>query len=82
MTADRLLSMTLEQAVLENLRLLPAPAQQELLDFAQFLRRKTVPAPTPFKSLSGLWGDANLTDEDIAEARREMWAKFPRDIAG
>ena len=33
---------------------------------------------TPRKSLRGLWRGANITDEDIAEVRREMWADFPR----
>jgi hypothetical protein len=75
--------MTLEQAVLENLRLLPAPAQQEVLDFAEFLRRNAAPSKAPLKSLRGLWADLKLTstDEDIAQARREMWAKFPRDVS-
>ena len=33
---------------------------------------------TPRKSLRGLWKGVNVTDEDIAEVRREMWANFPR----
>lgn len=33
--------MTLEQAVLENLRELPLDKQQEVLDFIQFLRYKS-----------------------------------------
>jgi hypothetical protein len=33
-------------------------------------------------SLRGLWAGLNnhITEEDIAEARREMWGNFPRDI--
>ena len=40
-------------------------------------RRKEA-APQP----AGLWADLNIhiTEEDIAEARREMWGNFPRDI--
>ncbi len=36
----------------------------------------------PLKSLLGLWKDLNfhVTEEDIAEVRREMWGNFPRDI--
>lgn len=30
----------------------------------------------PCKSLRGLWKSVNITDEDIGEVRREMWAKF------
>ena len=33
---------------------------------------------TPRKSLRGLWKGADITDEDITEMRREMWADFPR----
>ena len=34
----------------------------------------------PRKSLWGLWrGLDDITEEDIAEARQEMWGNFPRD---
>lgn len=38
--------------------------------------------PAPVKSIFGLWADRgiNITDEDIAEARREMWGNFPREF--
>lgn len=29
--------------------------------------------PVPRKSLRGIWSDLDITDEDIAEARREMF---------
>ena len=32
---------------------------------------------TQRKSLRGLWKGANVSDEDITEVRREMWANFP-----
>ncbi len=32
----------------------------------------------PRESLRGLWQGVNVTDEDIAEMRHEMWADFPR----
>ena len=35
--------------------------------------------PAPRESLYGLWKGLNITDEDIAEARREMWGNFPRE---
>ena len=37
----------------------------------------------PLRSPEGLLEDLNLniTEEDIAEARREMWGNFPRDIS-
>jgi hypothetical protein len=35
--------------------------------------------PTPRKSLRGLWRGLDITEEEIAEARREMWSNFPRE---
>lgn len=72
-------AVNLEQAVLENLRQLPPEKQQEVLDFAEFLRQKTAPKQSR-RSLKGLWvdQDIHITEEDIAEARQEMWGNFPR----
>jgi hypothetical protein len=66
----------IEEAVVAKLRELPVEKQQELLDFANSL------APTekrPRQSLYGLWKDLNISisEEDIAEARKEMWGSFP-----
>ena len=35
--------------------------------------------PTPRKSLRGLWRGLDITEEEIAEARRGMWSNFPRE---
>jgi EAL domain-containing protein (putative c-di-GMP-specific phosphodiesterase class I) len=74
--------MTIEERVLEKLRDLPADKQKEVLDFVDTLRQKSG-IKKPLRSLRGLWKDLNIqiTDEDIAEARREMWGNFPRDIS-
>jgi EAL domain-containing protein (putative c-di-GMP-specific phosphodiesterase class I) len=74
--------MTIEERVLEKLRDLPADKQKEVLDFVDTLRQKN-DIKKPLRSLRGLWKDLNIqiTDEDIAEARREMWGNFPRDIS-
>lgn len=65
--------MTLEQAVIENLRELPPEKQQEVLDFVQFLRQKSIPKKHRI-SLHGLWSDLNIEiiEADIAEVRQEM----------
>ena len=35
----------------------------------------------PARSFYGIWPDANISDEDIAQARQEMWGDFPhKDI--
>jgi hypothetical protein len=75
-------AVNLEQSILDNLRQLPPEKRQEVLDFAEFLRQKTVPKQ-PRLSLKGLWTDQDIhiTKEDIAEARREMWGNFPREFS-
>jgi mRNA-degrading endonuclease RelE of RelBE toxin-antitoxin system len=74
--------MTIEQQVLEKLRDLPPDKQKEVLDFVDFLKEKTSPEK-PRRSLRGLWANLNIniTEEDIAQARREMWGNFPRDLS-
>jgi Protein of unknown function (DUF2281) len=74
--------MTIEQQVVEKLRDLPPEKQKEVLDFVDFLKEKNGGRKKPLRSLLGLWSDLNfqITEEDIAEARREMWGNFPRDI--
>jgi len=37
------------------------------------------PAPEQRRSLRGLWRGLDITDEDIDEVRREMWAHFPSE---
>lgn len=73
--------MNIEQSVLKKLRVLPPEKQQEVLDFAEFLEQKHVIAKRPRRNWIGLASDlsVDLTEEDIAEARREMWGNFPRE---
>jgi len=74
--------MTIEEQVLEKLRDLPPERKEEVLEFVDSLRKKDL-AKKPFRNLRGLWNDLNIdiTEEDIAQARREMWGNFPRDIS-
>jgi hypothetical protein len=73
--------MTLEQAILDAVRALPADKQQEVLDHVKHLRDESSQPRKPRKNGRGLWADLNidLSAEDIDEARREMWKNFPRD---
>ncbi len=73
--------MTIEQAVLENLRELQPEQQQEVLNFVQFLKQKSNPKQ-PQHSLYGLWSDLDIeiTAVDIAEVREEMWGNFPKEF--
>jgi hypothetical protein len=73
--------MTIEEKVLEKLRDLPPEKQKEVLSFVESLKGDGG-TKKPLRSLEGIWEDLNIdiTEEDIAEARREMWGNFPRDI--
>ena len=74
--------MTIEEMVLKRLRGLPPERQKEVLQFVESLKPDEG-ARKPLHSLEGLLEDLDLdiTGEDIAEARREMWSNFPRDIS-
>jgi Protein of unknown function (DUF2281) len=73
--------VTIDGMVLAKLRTLPYEQQKQVLDFIEFLQQKQAPK-RPRKSLKGLFADlgVHITEEDIAEARREMWGNFPRDL--
>jgi hypothetical protein len=76
------LFMTIQQQVLQKLRGLSPEKQQEVLDFVDSLSSESG-APKKLRGLEGIWEDLNIkiTEEDIAQARREMWGNFPRDIS-
>ena len=72
--------MSLEQAILEAVRALPAEKQQEVLSHATRLRDRSV-KKRPFKSVRGLWADLNisLSADEIEQNQREMWKNFPTE---
>jgi hypothetical protein len=74
--------MSIEQQLLQKLRGLPPEQQKEVLSFVDSLQQKNG-TTKPLRSLRGLWKTFNIeiTEEEIAEARREMWANFPRDLS-
>ena len=69
--------MGIEKSVLEKLGKLPLEKQKEVLDFVETFEKKTG-SPRRRRSLKGLWAGlgAEVSPEDIAEARREMWGSF------
>jgi hypothetical protein len=71
--------MSTEKSVLEKLLKLPADKQKEVLDFVETLEKKAG-ATRRRLSLKGLWADlqTDVSPEDIAEVRREIWRGFPR----
>jgi hypothetical protein len=72
--------MSIEEAILEKVRMLSPEKQHEVLDFTELLQART-PASGPREPLRGPWKDlgVSITDRDISEARREMWGNFPRE---
>lgn len=71
--------MTLEQSILDAVRALTPEKQAEVLKVAESLKADSQ-TKKPRKSGRGLWADLgfSLHEEDIDEARREMWGDFPR----
>ena len=74
--------MTIEEIVLEKLRGLAPDKQKQVLEFVDSLKSDGG-TKKPLRSLEGLWADLdiNITEEDIAEARRKMWGNSPREIS-
>jgi hypothetical protein len=72
--------MSIEKSVLEKLLKLPVDKQKEVLAFVESLEKKAGQCQSR-RSLRGLWADlgVDISPEDIAEARREMWGGFPRE---
>ncbi len=75
-------TISIEQAVLEKLRTLPPEKQREVLDFVEFLGQKQTTAKRPRRNWIGSASDlsVDLIEEDIAEARREMWDDLKENI--
>ncbi len=58
----------------------PPDLKQEVSHYIEFLQTK-IKNKTPRVSLEGIWANmnVNISEEDIAEARQEMWSNFPRE---
>ena len=72
--------MTVEEVLLEKVKVLPIHRKQEVLNFAEFLEEKEA-KPQPRRSMYGILADLSIkiTEEDINETRKEMWGNFPRE---
>jgi hypothetical protein len=72
--------MSMEQAILEAVRSLPAEKQQEILHHATRLRQEAV-GKKPLRSVRGLWSDlgVSLSAEELKENQSDMWKNFPRE---
>lgn len=72
--------MTSEEVLLKTFKGLSGIRRQELLDFADYLANKET-VKRPRRSLKGALAHLNIkiSDEDIREARNEMWRGYTKD---
>jgi hypothetical protein len=72
--------MTVTEKVFEKFNALPVNRQQELLDFAEFLEKKESPK-LPRRNLRGALAHLGFdwTEQDLREARNEMWRGYTKD---
>jgi hypothetical protein len=75
-------TLSIEDTVLAKLRGLPPEKQTKVLEFVESLKREAG-SEKSLRSLEGLLEDLNIdiTGDDIAQARREMWGNFPRELS-
>jgi hypothetical protein len=73
-------SVTLEQALALVRQLSPVDKARLIERIVPDIERELKAGRTvPRKSLRGLWRGLDITAEEIAQARREMWGSFPRE---
>jgi hypothetical protein len=72
MTLEEVLALVRQLSPLDKARLI----EHLVPDIERELRAGE---PTPRTSLLGLWRGLGVTEDDIDEARREMWSGFPRE---
>lgn len=72
--------MTSEEVLLEQIKVLPPDLKREAIHFVEFLQTK-VKMKAPRRSLKGALAglDIKITEEDIRQARNEMWRGYTRD---
>lgn len=71
-TLEEVLDLAKQLSPLDKVRLIERVAPEIERELATARR-------IPRKSLRGLWRGLGISEEDIAEARREMWGNFPRE---
>jgi hypothetical protein len=66
------------ETLVEKIRRLPLDKRQAVEHFVESIEQDAVKGPR--RSLMGALAHLNIhvTEEDIDEARREMWGNFPR----
>ncbi len=72
-TLDHVLKPAEQLSPLDKMRLIERVAPQ---------LERDLQTGGPRQSLRGLWKGVDISAEDIAEMRREMWSNFPRADVG
>ena len=74
------MSQIIKRKIIMALDTLPAESLELLLEIVTFLQHSVRQAPAASRKLiklGGLWaGSPEITTDDIAEIRRELWAGF------
>ncbi len=72
--------MISEEVLLEKIKVLPPNLKQKAIDYVESLQGEAAP-PLKRKSVKGSLSHLNikLTDEDIRQARNEMWRGYTKD---
>jgi hypothetical protein len=70
-TIDEIITLTRSLSPLEKLKLIEhlTPGLEAAISSSAPAQRR--------RSLRGLWKNIEITDQDIADARREAWGGFP-----
>jgi hypothetical protein len=71
MTLDEIVELTKQLSLLDKVRLIEEIVQQ-------IEQEVKAVQPMPRTPLRGLWEGLDITDDDIAEVRAEVWGNFPR----
>ncbi len=71
-TLERLQELAKQLSAVDKIRLIERLAPQ-----IEYELKSCNPAER--KPLRGLWRGVDLSEEDIAQARRETWTEFPRE---
>ncbi len=72
--------MSVAESVIEKIQSLTPDQQREVMNLIDDLAKAST-SKRHRRSLMGMFSDLNIhiTEDDIAQARREMWGKFPRE---
>ena len=73
--------MSIVEAITQKVQNLPVDRQREVLDFVEILGR-TPNTSTTRHDPEGMLASqlSGLTMDEVKNARREMWASFPREF--